>query len=138
MSINSKAKRDARRKQQPKRTPAPPPPPIVAHARLLDAEDGVVGGGGLRGDEWVLVFGGKVAATTDSAAMLLAMLHHACRVRARVGETLRVDASPVLREAATREADHEGRTLDEHLAALEAERREHALRKQAVPTGTAH
>lgn len=138
MSINSKAKRDARRKQQPKRGAAAPAVPITAHARLLDAADNVVGGGGRRGADWVLVFGGRVAATTDSAAMLIAMLDHAVRVRARAGQTLRVDASPTLRAAAAREAALEGRTLDEHLAALEAEREEHASRKQTDGPATAH
>ena len=83
MSITSKARRDARKKKAAKAAPARP---LVEHAHLVDERGGVFGGAGLRGKEWVLVLGGKPAARTDSAAMVLAMLQHVATLPLSVTE----------------------------------------------------
>ena len=138
MSIHSKARRDARRKKQPAAAVAPTRP-IRVHAKLVDCEGTNVGGAGLRGDDWVLVLAGRVVATTNSASMMIAMLRRTVAVRQQGGEHLRLDCTRTLLDAATREAALVDRTLEEHLLALEAERAEHALRKQRVAEpGAAH
>ena len=130
MSIGSKARRDARRKKAAKAGPARP---LVEHAHLVDGRGGVFGGAGLRGKEWVLVLGGKPAARTDSAAMVLAMLQHVAALRDGAGDAVRLSFSTQLRDAATAEAAAEGKTLDEYLAQLEAERAEREASPEGAP-----
>jgi hypothetical protein len=130
MSIHSKAKRDARRKKTAKAAPARP---LVEHAHLVDGRGGVFGGAVQRGREWVLVLGGKPAARTDSAAMVLAMLTHVAALRETAGDAVRLSYSTQLRDAATAEAAAEGKTLDDYLAQLEAERAERDEASETVP-----
>ena len=133
MSIHSKARRDARRKKS--RTPRPGPArPLAEHAHLVDGHGTIFGGAALRGEEWLMVLGGKVVTGTDSAAMMLAMLKHVAALREAAGDTVRLTYSTHLGEVATAEAAAEGRTLDEYLAQLDAEREE---RKRESGTGDA-
>lgn len=122
MSRNSKAKRDARKKKEPSRSIRRLGDALQPHAQLLDADDVSIGGVGWRDGEWLLVLGSQVAARSDSAAMALAMLRHVVAVQERNGRELRLEASAPLLNAAGREAAALGRTLEEHLAALEQER----------------
>lgn len=122
MSRNSKARRDARRKQQVWRPIRRLGRPLQPHAQLLEDDGGAVGGAGLRDGEWVLVLGSQVVTSTDSAAMMLAMLKHTVAVQEQAGRRLRLDCSPVLLTAASSEAAAEGKTLGDYLAQLEAER----------------
>jgi len=122
MSRNSKAKRDARKKKEPDRPIRRLGAALQPHAQLLDADDTAIGGVGWRDGEWLLVLGSQVAARSDSAAMALAMLRHVVAVQERAGRELRLEASAPLLHAAGREAAALGRTLEEHLAALEQER----------------
>ena len=124
MSIQSKARRDARKKTAKAASRARPPLPLAEHAHLLDGDGRVFGGAVLRGEEWVVVLGGKPAAKTDSAAMVIAMLKHVAALREAAGDQVRLDYSTHLQAAATAEAEAEGRTLDDYLAMLEAERAE--------------
>ncbi|MFC0677810.1 hypothetical protein ACFFGH_08160 [Lysobacter korlensis] len=132
MSINSKARRDARRKQQTKTVTARPAP-MPAHAHLLDAEGRVVGGIARSGSDWALVLGGQVITTTDSPAMAIAVLERAAIARGAPGSPLRTRCNDVLRDAAVAEAAESGQTLESYLAALEAERIEHLQKKQQPP-----
>lgn len=127
MSRNSKVKRDTRIKKAPKRPIRRLGDALQPHAQLLDGDDRAIGGVGWRDGDWLLVLGGQVAARSASAAMALAMLKHVVAVRARAGEELRLEASPPLLSAATREAADAGHTLDEYLAILEQERLERSL-----------
>lgn len=129
MSINSKARRDARRKQQSK-TATPRPAPMPAHAHLIDEEGRIVGGIAQSGNEWALVLGGRVITTTDSAAMALAVLERAAVARGTPDSPLRTRCNDALRDAAVAEAAASGHTLESYLAALEAERIEHLQKKQ--------
>ncbi|MDR0183741.1 hypothetical protein [Lysobacter arvi] len=122
MSRNSKAKRDARKKKEPARPIRRLGAALQPHAQLLDADDNAIGGVGWRDGEWLLVLGSQVAARSDSAAMALAMLRHVVAVQERAGREVRLEASAPLLHAAGREAAALGRTLEEHLAALEQER----------------
>ena len=119
MSRQSKSKRDAQKKQQGARPIRRLGRPLVPHAHLKDEAGQVVGGGGQREDEWLMLLAGKVVASTESAAMLLAMLRHTQKVSKR---PLKLEASTTLLRQASAEAEVHGQTLDEHLAWLEQER----------------
>ena len=124
MSIRSKAKRDARKKKTTTASRSSPARPLVEHAHLTDGDGNIFGGAGLRQDDWVMVLGGKEVAATDSAAMMLAMLKHVAALQEDSGGSVRLSYSTQLAEAATAEAAVEGKSLDEYLAQLEAEREE--------------
>lgn len=122
MSINSKAKRDARKKKRPKLGAARAAPVLRPHAEILDGEGNIVGGAGIRSGEWVMVMNGQEVAGTDSPAMILAMLKHAATTREEAGLQVELRYSTELRDAATVEAASEGKTLEQYLDMLEAER----------------
>lgn len=138
MSINSKARRDARKRKE---KAAPRGRPLVEHAHIADGSGAVFGGAVRKGDEWVLVLNGKPAASTDSAAMVLAMLRHVAALRDAAGDAVRLTMSTQLRDAATAEAEAAGKTLDAYLDELEAERAERAAEKaagEAAAPGATH
>jgi hypothetical protein len=135
MSINSKARRDARKKKAPKRGEPQPATPIQAHAHLRDADARVTGGAGVRDGEWSVILEGRVVANTDSPAMVIAMLQRIVAVREQAGHPLTLDYSDHLRDAATAEAAVAGMALDAYLIQLEAERVENAQRRQGDATG---
>lgn len=137
MSINSKARRDARRKQAPHRG-ARRPDPLPALAHLLDVDDAIVGGIAQRDGEYAFVFGGRAVTSTDSAAMAIALLDRAIAVHAARDVVLRRRVSDPLLTAATLEAAEAGITLEAHLAALEAERIEHMQQRSALAPDSTH
>lgn len=122
MSIKSKSRRDARKKNRPKLGARTTAPLLRPHAEILDGAGNIIGGAGLRSGEWLLLLDGREAAATDSPGMILAMLKHAASARGEGGEQIELRYSTQLQEAATVEASAQGKTLDEHLALLEAER----------------
>jgi len=122
MSINSKAKRDAK-KRKARSMRAPRTPKAEVHAHLFE-NDALVGGGAFHQDEWVMTLRGQPISGTDSPAMLLAMLKRAASALEERGSSVRLEYSTRLRDAATSEASEEGRTLDELLEFLEGERLE--------------
>lgn len=140
MSRNSKVKRDARKKKEPARPIRRLGASLQPHAQLLDENDTAVGGVGWRDGEWLLVLGGQVVARSESAAMALAMLKHVVAVQASADRDLRLEASPPLLSAASREAEGLGHTLEEYLAVLEQERLERTLGAPAgtVPSASTH
>jgi hypothetical protein len=64
--------------------------------------------------------------------MTLAMLRHTASVRESQGLEVRLSYSTELRAAATKEAESEGKSLEDYLDVLEAERAERDLNKQAI------
>ncbi|WP_101925515.1 MULTISPECIES: hypothetical protein [Luteimonas] len=132
MSKLSKPRRDTRRKSMPRR-PFRAATAARVHAQLRDPAGQVIAGAALQDAEWSLLLAGQVVATTDSAAMVLAMLHHTAAVQARAGVRTELAMTTTLQTAATAEASEAGHTLDEHLAWLESERQ---TRNQ--PTGAPH
>jgi hypothetical protein len=123
MSRNSKVKRAVRKKNEPKRPIRRLGASLQPHAQLLDSDGNAVGGVGWRDGQWLLILAGQVVASSDSAAMALAMLRHVVAVQADAGVELELHASPPLLTAAAREAAVHEQTLEEYLAALENERR---------------
>ena len=130
MSMTSKARRDARRKKQ-RKSDAQPRHALQPHATLRDARGHLLGGVGLRGREWVFVLDGKPVAATESAAMAIAMLRHVASLRGQDHADAVLACSTTLQAAATREAEAEGKTLDDYLAMLEDERVERVEDRQA-------
>ena len=122
MSINSKAKRDAKKKKRPKLGATRAAPIIRPHAEILDGEGKILGGAGVRAGQWVMVMNGKEVAGTDSAGMIIAMLTHAATLREEAGLQVELRYSTELRDAATIEAEQQGKTLQEYLNMLETER----------------
>ena len=122
MSKLSKFRRDARRKDAPRRPFRAGGDAARVHAQLRDAAGQVIAGAALQDAEWSMVLAGQVVATTESAAMVLAMLHHTAAVQARDGVRTELAMTKTLEAAATAEASDAGHTLDEHLTWLESER----------------
>lgn len=137
MSLNSKARRDARKKKEPKRPIRRLGAALQPHAQLETAEGDVLGGAGWRDGEWLTVLGGQVAARTSSAAMTLAMLRHIVALKEQAGQELKLTYSPAMESAATREAAANGHTLEEYLQALEQERAERTMAAPASTDGRA-
>lgn len=133
MSRHSKLKRQARLKREGGRPIRRLGAPLQPHATLTDEAGNVVGGGGLRDREWVMLLGGQVVTSTESPALLVAVLRHTQSVL-REERALRLEVSPTLLAAATEEAQAHGHTLDAYIALLEQERAE---RDADTPVGNA-
>ena len=103
--------------------------PAVAH--LLADDERVVGGIARRDDEYALVLGGRVMASTDSAGMAIAMLRHARVVLSTGDASLSIRVSPALETPAAAEAATAGLELEAYLTLLESERRERAEEREA-------
>lgn len=124
MSIRSKAKRDARKKKTRSTGRSAAARSLVEHAHLSDGDGLVFGGAGLRRQAWVIFLGGRELASTGSAALAIAMLNHLASIEEADGASVQLSYSTQMRDAATAEATAEGKTLEEYLAQLEAERAE--------------
>jgi len=135
MSISSKSRRDARRRNAPRRQDGAAPA-VQVHAQLKSLDDRVLAGGTFHQGEWTLVLRGEPVAHTPSAAMLIAMLRHIAASRKAQGIATSLSVSKVLDAAAAAEAQAQGRTLVEHLDWLEAERR--TRNAPAPPAPTTH
>jgi hypothetical protein len=104
--------------------------PAVAH--LLAEGDRIVGGIARRSDDdYALVLGGRVMASTESAGMAIAMLRHARAVLSSNEGELTIRVSPELESPAIHEAAEAGLELEPYLDLLEAERRERAEERDA-------
>ncbi|MFY2765432.1 hypothetical protein [Arenimonas sp. MALMAid1274] len=125
MSINSKSRRDAR-----KRADAKAPKPIPAHklgaphAELRDEQGKLLGGIVFKDNEWVLGLGGKIAGSSHSAAHVLAIIKRAAALLRSEGREVQLVFSATLRAAAHQEAADEGLGFDEFQARLEREMNE--------------
>ncbi|GAB3105115.1 hypothetical protein [Lysobacter terrae] len=133
MSRDSKARRDARKKKEPRRPIRRLGSALQPHAQLETGDGNTIGGAGWRDGEWLTVLGGQVAARTPSAALTLAMLRHIVAVQAQAGTELTLTFSPAMKTAATREAQAEGKSLEDYLQQLEQERAERLLPGESEP-----
>lgn len=122
MSINSKARRDAKKRKLAKARNAPSVAlPIEPHADLRDEHGQLLGGIVRRDDEWVLGMGGKIAGGSDSAARVLAMLKRAAALHESQGTAVRLNVSAQLGDAAQREAAEQGLSFEQFEAQLAQE-----------------
>ena len=124
MSINSKVRRDARKRRMEKLRNAPPAVATVAiepHAELRDEAGQLLGGIVRRDGEWTLGLGGRIVGGSDSAARVLAMLKQAAALHERGGGSIRLSCSSVLSAAAQREVGEQGLSFEQFQARLAEE-----------------
>lgn len=122
MSINSKIRREAKKRSASKKVQGTPPValPIEPHAELRDAHGQLLAGIVRRDGEWVLGLGGKIAGNSDSAAHVLAMIQRAAVLHEKSGTPVRLTFSDTLREAAHAEVAGMGISYEAFAAALDA------------------
>ena len=115
MSIDSKLRRDARRRQAERAqnraaaaAAAAPAAAVGPHAELRDPERKLLAGIVRRDGEWVLGMDGRIAGESASAAHVLAMIMLAGELHEREGRPVRLAYSDALKEAAHAEAKAEG------------------------------
>ena len=121
MSINSKIRREAKKRSATKKTQDKPPagPPIEPHAELRDQQGQLLAGIVRREGEWVLGLGGKIAGNSDSAAHVLAMIQRAAVLHEKSGTPARLTFSDALRDAAYAEVAGMGMSFEAFAATLE-------------------
>ncbi len=86
MSIQSKARRDARkRKQVRERNKLGPRQAIEPHAELRDRDGNLLAGVVRQSGVWVLGMDGRIAGSSDSAAQMLMLMRRAQRLHDEQG-----------------------------------------------------
>lgn len=121
MSINSKARRDSKKRRAKAgadATPVDATTPIEAHAELRDASGRLLGGIVRRDGEWTLGLGGKIVGESASAARVLAMLNRAAALHEDTGTSIRMSCSPGLSAAAAQEVAEQGLSFEQFEAQL--------------------
>lgn len=122
MSINSKARRDAKKRKLAKVRNAPlPGTPIEPHAELRDAQGRLLGGIVRREGEWTLGLGGRIVGGSESAARVLALLERAAAMHRRDGQEVKLACSSALRTAAQTEVAGRGLSFEAFQQELEKE-----------------
>lgn len=123
MSINSKVRRDARKRRMEKlrNAPAAAAVPIEPHAELRDQDGQLLGGIVRRDGEWTLGLDGRIVGGSGSAARVLAMLKQAATLHERDGASIRLSCSPALSAAAQREVSAQGLNFEQFQARLAEE-----------------
>lgn len=124
MSINSKARRDARKRQAAKARATPvvrPTPSIEPHAQLRDPSGQLLGGIVRRDGEWTLGLGGQIVGGSDSPARVLAMLKRAAVLHEREGTQVRMTCSTALQVAAAQDVAGQGLSFEQFEAQLAQE-----------------
>jgi len=120
MSITSKARRDAKRRQEKRQEnqAAAKASPIEPHAELRDQARKLLAGVVRRDGQWVLGMDGRIAGESDSAARVLALLMQAAELHERQGTPVRLVYSDALKDAAHAEARSEGLDFEQYKARL--------------------
>ena len=123
MSINSKVRRDARKRRMEKlrHAPAAGTVAIEPHAELRDEAGQLLGGIVRRDGEWTLGLGGRIVGGSDSAARVLAMLKQAAALHERGGGSIRLRCSPALSAAAQQEVSEQGMSFEQFQVRLAEE-----------------
>lgn len=123
MSINSKARRDAKKRKLAKTRTLPPAAAsgIEPHAELRDADGQLLGGIVRREGEWTLGLGGRIVGGSDSAARVLALLERAASMHRNEGREVSLGCSAALRTAAQSEVALRGISFEQFRDELEKE-----------------
>lgn len=122
MSINSKARREAKKRKAAKANASRPPgPAIEPHAELRDASGRLLAGIVRRAGVWVLGMDDRIAGSTDSAAEVLVMIQRAAALHEAQGIPVRLVYSDELRDDAHLEAATQGMDFDQYAATLQRE-----------------
>ncbi len=119
MSIDSKLRRDARKKQAERLRNqaverAEPASAIEPHAELRDQQRKLLAGIVRRDGEWVLGMDGRIAGESTSAAQVLALIMQAAELHERQGTPVRLTYSDALKDAAHAEARADGMEFDRY------------------------
>jgi hypothetical protein len=123
MSIQSKSRRDARKREAMRvrnRTRASAPK-IEPHAELRDSDGNLLAGIVRKADVWVLGMDGRIAGSSDSAAQMLMLIRRAQRLHDAQGVPVRLVFSDELRDNAELEAAVHGLDPAAYEQRLEAE-----------------
>jgi len=123
MSIQSKARRDARKRkaERDRNRDRAGRPPIEPHAELRDSEGNLLAGVVRQSGVWVLGMDGRIAGSSDSAAQMLMLMRRAQRLHDQQGTAVKLVFSDVLRDEAELEAAASGKSLADYEQQLEAE-----------------
>ena len=128
MSIQSKARRDAKKRKALKalnqaRANAPK---VEGHAELRNPQGGLLAGIVRQAGVWVLGMDGRIAGSSDSAAEVLAMIKRAAALHEEQCQPVRLFYTDELRDTAVIEAAAQGMTLEQFEQMLDAEMRANA------------
>lgn len=124
MSINSKARREAKKRKALKtRRLSGARSGIEPHAELRDPQGELLAGIVRRAGVWVLGMHGQIAGSSDSAAEVLAMIKRAAALHEAQGRPVRLVYSDELRATAELEAAAQGMSLEAFEKKLEEEMR---------------
>lgn len=120
MSIQSKSRRDARKRKDARPAKAVPAHKLgQPHADLRDENGKLLGAIVFKDGQWVLGLGGKIVGDTDSAAHVLAIIKRAAAMLRAQGREVQLVFSVPLREAAFAEVARLGLTFEQFQARLE-------------------
>jgi hypothetical protein len=123
MSIQSKARRDARkRKAERERNKArAAAPPIEPHAELRDRDGDLLAGIVRQSGVWVLGMDGRIVGSSESPAQVLMLIRRAQRLHDGQGVPVKLVYSDALRDEAELEAAAHGKSLADYEKQLEEE-----------------
>ncbi|KAF1686265.1 hypothetical protein B1992_08535 [Pseudoxanthomonas broegbernensis] len=123
MSVQSKARRDARKRKavRERNQARADAPRIEPHAELRDREGNLLAGIVRQSGVWVLGMDGRIAGSTDSAAQVLMLIRRAQRLHDAQGVPVKLVYSDALRDEAELEAAAQGLSLADHEKRLEEE-----------------
>lgn len=123
MSIQSKARRDARKRQaaRERNKAQAVRPRIEPHAELRDSDGQLLAGIVRQSDVWVLGMDGRIVGSSDSAAQVLMLIRRAQRLHDDKGVPVKLVYSDALRDEAELEAAVHGKSLADYEQQLEQE-----------------
>ena len=123
MSIQSKARRDARKRktQRERNLTRAGATPIEPHAELRDRDDNLLAGIVRQSGVWVLGMDGRIVGSSDSAAQVLMLIRRAQRLHDEQGVPVKLVYSDALRDEAELEAATQGKSLADYEKQLEEE-----------------
>lgn len=123
MSIQSKARRDARKRKatRERNQAGASRPPIEPHAELRDRDGNLLAGVVRQSGVWVLGMDGRIAGSSDSAAQVLMLMRRAQRLHDEQGVPVKLVYSDALRDDAELEAATHGKSLADYEKQLEEE-----------------
>ncbi len=121
MSIQSKSRRDARKKAKGETLAKAIPADKLGqpHADLRDEKGKLLGAIVFKDGQWVLGLGGKIVGDTDSAAHVLAIIKRAAAMLRAQGREVQLVFSAPLRDAANKEAAELGLSFEQFQERLE-------------------
>lgn len=119
MSINSKSRRDAKKRKEAKPDKAVPAHRLgQPHADLRDEKGKLLGAVVFKDGQWVLGLNGKIVGDTHSAAHVLAIIKQAAAMLRAQGREVQLVFSTTLRDAAHAEVAELGLSFEQFQARL--------------------